>query len=125
MTRLPELERQLFEAAQALERPRRRWRRIGLLGGGTTLLVAATAAGAMNLVLPDGEPVPQAPTQQRASLPDMDPGTNRLVSLRVADPEGGPPWGFAVARSKDGRTFCLQAGRVQNSQLGVIGRDET
>jgi hypothetical protein len=125
MTRLPELERQLFEAAQALERPRRRWWRIGLLGGGTTLLVAATAAGAINLLLPEGEPVPQAPAQQRASLPDMDPGTSRLVSLRVPDPEGGPPWGFAVARSKDGQTFCLQAGRVQNNQLGVIGRDET
>jgi hypothetical protein len=125
MTRLPELERQLFEAAQALQRPRRRWWRIGLLGGGTTVLVAATAAGAINLLLPEGEPVPQAPAQQRVSLPDMDPGTRQLVSLRVPDPEGGLPWGFAVARSKDGQSFCLQAGRVQNNQLGVIGRDET
>jgi len=125
MTRLPELERQLFEAARALERPRRRWRRIGLLGGGATLLVAATAAGAVRLLLPEGEPVPQAPAQQRSSLPDMDPGTRRLISLRVPDPEGGPPWGFAVTRSKDGQTFCVQAARVQNNELGVIGRDET
>ena len=123
MTRLPDLERQLYEAARTLERPRRRWWRISLLGGGATLVVAATAVGAVRLLLPEGDPVPKAPPAQRASLPEMNPGTSRVVSLRAPDPEGGLPWGFAVARSKDGQLFCTQVGRVQNGRLGVIGRD--
>src|SRR4051794_38189790 len=108
MTRLPDLERQLFEAARALERPRRRWWRIPLLGGGATLAVAATAFGAVRLLLPEGDPVPKAPPAQRASLPKMDPGTTQLLSLRAPDPEGGLPWGLAIARSRDGHVFCAQ-----------------
>jgi hypothetical protein len=140
MTRLPELERQLFEAARAQERPRRRWWRISLLGTGTTLAVAATAVGAMRLLLPEGEPVPKAPPGQRAGLPDLgsgqpsapaktlanlQPGRSRILSLRAEDPDGGLPWGVAVARSADGNVFCAQTGRVQHGRLGVIGRDGT
>lgn len=125
MTRLPELERQLLVAARALERPsRRRWR-IGLLGTSATLVLAASAVGAAQLLLPEGKPVPQAPPEQRTSLPDMDRGSSQLLSLRVPDPDGGLPWGVAVARSSDGILFCAQTGRVQGDQLGVIGRDGT
>jgi len=53
----------------------------------------------------------------------MNPGTSRLTSLRAPDPEGGLPWGSRIARSKDGHIFCMQAGRVQDGKLGVVGRD--
>ena len=125
MTRLPELERQLFEAARALDAKPRRWRRISLLGGGAMLALAATAAGAAQLLLPEGDPVPKAPGAQRASLPSMDPGASRLSSVRARDPEGGLSWGLAITRSADGKTFCAQTGRVQEGRLGVIGRDGT
>jgi hypothetical protein len=121
MTRLPELERQLMQAARALEKPRRRWWRIGLLSGGATLAVAATAVGAVQLLLPEGDPVP--PPEQRVSLPDMDPGTTQVLRLRAPDPEGGPPWGMALSRTRDGRLVCLRVGRVQDGRLGIVGRD--
>jgi hypothetical protein len=69
--------------------------------------------------------VPKAPPAQRASLPHMSPGTSRLIGLRAPDPEGGLPWGLAIARSADGHVFCAQVGRVQGQHLGVIGRDGT
>jgi hypothetical protein len=125
VSRLPDLEQQLLEAARALERPRRRWWRIPALGGGIALALTATAIGAMQLLLPEGDPVPPAPRAQRVSIPAMAPGTTRLLSVRAADPEGGPPWGLALARSADGRLFCAQVGRVQDGRLGVIGRDGT
>lgn len=125
MTRLPDLEHQLLTAALALEHKPRRWWRISLLGGGATLALAATAVGAARLLVPEGDPVPPAPPAQRASLPEMDAGTSRLTTLRAPDPEGGLPWGLAVARSKDGQVFCAQVGRVQGERLGVIGRDGT
>lgn len=125
MTRLPELERELLRAAQVLERRRRPWWRISLLGGGATLALAATAYATAQLLLPEGEPVPKAPPAQRASLPQLDPGSSRLTSLRADDPEGGLPWGLSVSRSKDGHVFCAQVGRVQGGKLGVVGRDGT
>lgn len=121
MTRLPELERELLRAAQVLEGRRRPWWRISLLGGGATLALAATAYATAQLLLPEGEPVPEAPPAQRASLPQLDPGSSRLTSLRADDPEGGLPWGLAVSRSKDGHVFCAQVGRVQGGKLGVVG----
>jgi hypothetical protein len=138
MTRLPELELQLFEAARALEGKRRRWWRISLLGGGATLALAATAVGAAELFLPEGDPVPKAPPEQRWVLPTMErgaaslspllgvqPGSSRLLSLRAEDPQGGLPWGVALTLSGDGQVFCAQVGRVQGGRLGVIGRDGT
>jgi hypothetical protein len=124
VTRLPELERQLLVAARAREQRRRRWWRISLLGAGATFALVGVA-GAVSFLLPEGDPVPQAPPEQRESLPEMDPGSSRLVSVRADDPEGGLPWGLAIARSTSGHTFCAQVGRVQNQRLGVIGRDGT
>jgi hypothetical protein len=94
-----------------------------VLGGGATLVAAATAFGAVRLLLPEGDPVPTAPAEQRVSLPDMDPGTTQVLPLRAPDPEGGLPWGMAITRTQDGRLVCRQVGRVQDGRLGVVGRD--
>jgi hypothetical protein len=125
MTRLPDLERQLLQAARMLERPRRRWWRITWFSSGITLALAATTFGAVRLLLPEGDPVPPPPRAQRPSIPAMAPGTSQLLTVRAADPEGGLPWGLAIARTADGRTFCAQVGRVQDGRLGVLGRDGT
>ena len=49
-------------------------------------------------------------------------GSAKLLPLRVADPDGGPPWGLRLAPTSRGMT-CLQIGRVVDEQLGVIGED--
>jgi len=124
MTRLPELERQLFLAAKSRARRRRRWM-VGLLGGGATFAIVG-AAGAVSLFLPEGDPVPRAQDGLLVNLPGMDPGSTRVVSVRAADPEGGLPWGIAVTRGRieSGQLYCAQVGRVQDERLGVIGRDQ-
>jgi hypothetical protein len=48
--------------------------------------------------------------------------TIKLAPLRVGDPDGGPPWGIRTFRTTRG-VGCVQIGRVQGDQLGVIGQD--
>src|SRR5439155_1637813 len=50
------------------------------------------------------------------------PGTTRVLPVRAADPDGGPPWGLRVFRAKSG-AFCVQTGRVVNGKLGVLGQE--
>ncbi len=46
----------------------------------------------------------------------------RLLSLRVADPHGGPPWGMRLVTTTRG-LLCAQVGRVANGELGQLGID--
>ena len=46
----------------------------------------------------------------------------RVLPLRVADPDGGPPWGLRVARTSRG-LLCVEVGRVVGGRIGVLGRD--
>lgn len=79
--------------------------------GGSALLLAPGKALAPAYVLPAnpstglGRPVPAS----LAALP-----------LRIADPQGGPPWGMRVIRTTRG-LVCLQGGRVVDGQLGGLG----
>jgi hypothetical protein len=50
-----------------------------------------------------------------------DRGT-RLLAMRVADPAGGLPWGMRVVHTTRD-LVCLQVGRIDGSQLGVLGQD--
>jgi hypothetical protein len=86
------------------------------LAGGA---IAVAATGLLN-----GSPVPEV---GQKPTPDVGngvpaPGGSHLLSLRVADPEGGPPWGMRVVHTTRGST-CVQMGRVQNGQLGQLGID--
>lgn len=133
MTRLPDLERSLIEAAQRLDdaetrtpavaRGRRR-RGIGLLSAAGALLVGGGAlAAAATGLLDTGSPVPKADNQ----LAPLTPGEVRLASATAPDPDGGPRWGIGVfelsARTSKGGTIrCVRVGRVQNGVLGVVGR---
>jgi hypothetical protein len=46
----------------------------------------------------------------------------RLLPIRVADPDGGPPWGIRLVRTTRGET-CIQVGRVVDGQIGQLGID--
>lgn len=135
MTRLPDLERQLLEAARQREAtgtlPARRRRSITLITGLAALAVTGAAAAAITGVLDSGEPVPQERKADR--LGALKPGTSVVLPLRVPDPDGGPPWGIAVfdvaPRQLAGTTAagatirCVRRARIQNGQIGVVGRD--
>ena len=62
------------------------------------------------------------------------PTGTRLLSLRVADPAGGPPWGMRLifttadrgaggARRGVAHWGCVQIGRIVDGELGVLGED--
>jgi len=154
MTRLPDLERALFEAAERIDaqaalstavrgdrRHGRRWRRrstplLALVAG---LVVTGAAVAAAVGVLDNGTPVPRS-----AAPSDVKPvgGVDgfTLAGVRAADPDGGPAWGIgtydarpagtaarvpaAIAPQTRKAVTCVVVGRVQNGELGVVGRDD-
>src|SRR5271157_2043460 len=143
MSIIPEIERQLHDAAERrAQRPitralarARRWR--GLLLARPLMIGLAVVAGGAGVALAArtlvevGSPAPREyPNVGEKILPK---GT-RLLSLRVPDPAGGPPWGMRViftadhgrGDSRDGGTAhwgCVQIGRVFHGKLGVLGQD--
>jgi hypothetical protein len=153
MSRLPNLERALFDAARRMDgqsadvpagsqdrRHARRWRRRGtpLLVGLASLVVAGGAVAAAIGLLDSGDPVPSA-----QGPPQLTPvqGTKgfTLATVRASDPDGGPQWGIGtydanptapasgvpedIAAQFRNTVTCVVVGRVQNEQLGVVGRD--
>jgi hypothetical protein len=86
-----------------------------LVGGA----VAVAATGLLN-----GGPVPEpeGPLKANAANGVAVGGGSHLLGLRVADPEGGPPWGMRLVRTTRGQV-CVQIGRVHDGQLGELGVD--
>ena len=82
---------------------------------------AGGVAYAATRLIKTGEPVPTRPGGS-SGLDAIVPGTTRLLSIRAADPAGGPPWGLRVFRTKT-NTACVQSGRVVGEKLGVLGQD--
>jgi hypothetical protein len=145
---IPEIERQLRDAAErraqsplarAIASSRRLRGRllarplvvaVALVAGGTGAAFAAKALVGV------GSPAPlEYPSFGEKILPT---GT-RLLSLRVPDPAGGPPWGMRLifttarpgSRARPGAGAgagaahwgCVQVGRVVDGQLGILGQD--
>jgi hypothetical protein len=48
------------------------------------------------------------------------PSSVRLLALRVADPDGGPPWGLRTIKTTRG-LMCVQLGRIVDGRIGVLG----
>ncbi|HEX3518725.1 MAG TPA: hypothetical protein VHT29_06800 [Solirubrobacteraceae bacterium] len=48
------------------------------------------------------------------------PSSGRLLALRVADPDGGPPWGLRTIKTTRG-LMCVQLGRIVDGRIGVLG----
>jgi hypothetical protein len=100
-------------------------RRVLILAAITVVAVAAAAVAATTGLL-TGEPVEDPkgvgfgnPT---SGLGVALPKTAKLAPPRVADPAGGPPWGVRTLTTTRG-LGCVQIGRVQDGQIGVIGQD--
>ncbi|MEA2220651.1 MAG: hypothetical protein QOJ35_3277 [Solirubrobacteraceae bacterium] len=127
MTYLPQLKDQLVAAsAEGAPARRRRRRPLSLLIAGLLAAGLTTGALAATGVIEIGTPV-----KDRFGLPNSDPhrgsgvivpGSVRLLALRVADPDGGPPWGMRVIGTTRG-VGCVQVGRVVDDRLGILGRD--
>ncbi len=86
------------------------------------LVVATPTVGAATNWFGFGKPL-----YFQKSSPTLGPGralatTSQLLSLRVADPQGGPPWGLRLVHTTR-RDVCLQFGRVENGELGSLGID--
>jgi hypothetical protein len=119
---LDELGEQFERVARAAPTPRRRARRLLALAIPAALLVTAAAAAAGLLT---GEPVrnPAGVTfRADTGLGTPLPGGGRLLGLRVADPDGGPPWGMRTVSTTRGLR-CVQIGRIVGGRLGVLGQD--
>lgn len=87
------------------------------------LLTSATIALAADGVILSGAPVrPEGRLNPSVGEGVPAPGASQLLALRVADPEGGLPWGMRIVRTTRGEV-CVQIGRVENGQLGELGID--
>jgi hypothetical protein len=86
-------------------------------------LVVTGSALAASGVFQTGTPV----SPEVAPLATVDDGTPipssvRLLPLRVADPDGGPPWGLRTIKTTRG-LMCVQLGRILDGRIGVLGKD--
>lgn len=84
--------------------------------------LSALALGALPVGPPATAPG-SVPHDPHAGLGVPVAGSARLLDLAVADPsDGGPSWGLRYLETSRG-LGCLQVGRVQDGQLGALGRD--
>jgi len=133
---IPEFERQLRDAAERrTHSPSARLRgrllarpvivAMAVVVGGTGAALAAKA------LVEVGAPAPRDYPNFGEKI--LSTGT-RLLSLRVPDPAGGPPWGMRliyttadrqdpVRNHKTARWGCVQIGRVVDGKLGILGQD--
>jgi len=138
MTVLDRLEQQLVASVEAgatqpvAPQARRGWWRRG--GGRTPLLVAVGAllvAGGGAVAATGGLPIGKEDLSQvetRPPNPDAGAGAVRgprdVLSPRVADPAGGPPWALRVFATSRG-TSCVQVGQVYRGVFGAVSADAT
>jgi hypothetical protein len=84
------------------------------------LVVATPAVGAVAGWFSQGRPDSTGPVSSGTLFGVVKPGHSRILPLRVADAQGGPPWALRLVRTTRGDT-CVLLGRVQNGQLGSLG----
>lgn len=124
---LDRLERQLITAACApltqAAPTAHRTRRLTPLVATVLVLVAGGAAALAASGVLTGTPVkPTGPLSPSAGSGIPARGGSQLLSLRVADPAGGLPWGMRIVHTTRGYV-CLQIGRLHDGQLGELGTD--
>lgn len=86
------------------------------------VLAVAGAAVAATALLREGSPAPRNDKVLDEAIGAVRPGTSKVLSVRVPDPDGGAPWGletFVTARYRG----CAQVGRVFDGHVGLLGRD--
>jgi hypothetical protein len=125
---LDRLERQLIDAARVApgearrRHPSRRAIPAAVLVAALVLMACAVAL-AVSGVFATGTAVRPAGKQSaRAGVGVPVPGGSRLLAASAPDPSGGLPWGMRLVHTTRG-LVCLQIGRVQNGELGLLGVD--
>jgi hypothetical protein len=125
---LDRLEQQLVDAARAdsPERKRRAARHrtipVSAAAAAAALLVASAVALAVTGTFSTGSAV-RPPVRPVASAgAGVAARGTRLLPMRVADPAGGLPWGMRLVHTTRD-LVCVQVGRIDGSQLGVLGQD--
>jgi hypothetical protein len=120
-----ELELQLRRAVRGADnvRPLRRgrgWRRTSAFALAAALVVSGAAIGATQL-LRVGKPIEEldAPKPDPHAGAGIVQGQVRLLPVRAADPNGGPPWALRVFRTSRGGS-CVQLGRVYRGRFGLV-----
>ena len=112
------------EAAGARDRRGRRWwRRTRVVVPAIAAVVVLAGAGGGALLLEQGTPLQAAyllPANPETGLGRPEAASLAPLPMRVADPDGGPPWVMRVIRTTRGLE-CLQGGRLVNGQLGGLG----
>lgn len=81
----------------------------------------AAAVGAFAGWFSAGKPDVYYPASSQVGLGKTIAGT-RMLPIRVADPDGGPPWGLRLVRTNR-NDICIQVGRVEYGELGSLGID--
>jgi hypothetical protein len=114
------------ERPRASPRATRRWSPRLLTAALAGLALTGAAAYGATTLIGVGAPAPNPPSP-------LTPSNIKLLGLRVADPDGGPPWGLRLALSRpllgpqvpDGprADVAIQIGRIRGSQMGFIGQD--
>jgi hypothetical protein len=110
-------------AAPEPRRGRRWWRRTRVVVPAIAAVVVLAGAGGGALLLEQGTPLQAAyllPANPETGLGRPEAASLTPLPMRVADPEGGPPWVMRVIRTTRGLE-CLQGGRLVNGQLGGLG----
>ena len=87
-----------------------------ILGGGAAAVAASGLLNGTPVAEPQGTPTATAGT----GIPTA--GGGHLLALRVADPEGGLPWGVQLVHTTRGET-CVQIGRVHDGERARRVRD--
>jgi hypothetical protein len=110
--------------ASAPER-RRRWfsNRLHTLSVAVALILGGGAVALAASGLLSGSPVkPEVPLNAAAGNGLPVAGGPAHLALLAADPGDGLPWGMRIEHTTRGE-LCIQVGRVEGGQLGVLGLD--
>jgi hypothetical protein len=86
------------------------------------LVIGGPALAAVGLLQSGSSVGPGAPLTPNAFNGVALRRSVQLLSLRVPDPDGGPPWGMRLIRTTRG-LLCVQVGRVAFGAVGALGRD--
>lgn len=116
------------EPTSAPDRHTRRWRRapsrFGALSTVLVLGVVGTAAAAATLTILRGSPIPAPRAADLQPAMTARAETQKVLSLRAADPAGGttPPFALRTGESEGGLT-CVTVGQADGDQFGIVGTD--
>lgn len=94
---------------------------LAVLLAASFLAADARASAEVPIGAPVADPAGVKQTAHAGFGLPLDPAAGPLA-LRVADVDGGPPWGLRVIKTTR-RYGCVQVGRVVGGDLGILGAD--